>query len=191
MIRLFGILSLLQLPVVALAQSSAQHHQPGMDLGAMVQAAEGPAQPAAPGQAAFGAIQEIVTLLEADPATDWSKVDIKALRRHLIDMSHVTIDALVVSEAIDGGARFTVTGTGPVRESIRRMVRAHAETMNGVDGWAFAASEHPDGAVLTVTVASPADVAKVRALGFIGSMARGMHHQEHHLMIAAGHAPHG
>ena len=43
-------------------------------------------QPTMPGQDAFGAIQETVSLLEADPATDWSKVNIAALREHLIDM---------------------------------------------------------------------------------------------------------
>src|SRR5437764_5713379 len=36
-----------------------------------------------PGQAAFGAIQEVVELLEADPTTDWAKVNIAALREHL------------------------------------------------------------------------------------------------------------
>src|SRR5438046_3161300 len=48
----------------------------------------GPAMsaPREPGQSAFAAIQEIVALLEADPGTDWTKVDIEALRRHLVDM---------------------------------------------------------------------------------------------------------
>ena len=32
------------------------------------------ASPTMPGQDAFGAIQEIVRILEADPKTDWSKV---------------------------------------------------------------------------------------------------------------------
>jgi hypothetical protein len=31
-------------------------------------------QPTMPGQDAFGTIQEVVRILEADPATDWSKV---------------------------------------------------------------------------------------------------------------------
>jgi hypothetical protein len=44
-----------------------------------------------PGQDAFGAIQEIVRLLEADPDTDWSKIDLVALREYLIDMSEVTL----------------------------------------------------------------------------------------------------
>src|SRR6516225_4871594 len=43
-------------------------------------------QPILPGQDAFGAIQEIVQILQSDPTTDWSKVNISALRQHLIDM---------------------------------------------------------------------------------------------------------
>ena len=50
-------------------------------------------QPTSPGQDAFGAIQEIVRILDADPTTDWSKVDIGALREHLIDMNEVTLHA--------------------------------------------------------------------------------------------------
>ena len=45
------------------------------------------------GQDAFGTIQEIVRILEADPTTDWSKVNIAALREHLIDMNEVTLHA--------------------------------------------------------------------------------------------------
>ena len=44
-----------------------------------------------PGQGAFAAIQEIVEILAADPKTDWSKVNIDALRQHLIDMNNVTL----------------------------------------------------------------------------------------------------
>ena len=38
------------------------------------------ASPTMPGQDTFGAIQEIVRILEADPKTDWSKVNLEALR---------------------------------------------------------------------------------------------------------------
>jgi hypothetical protein len=31
---------------------------------------------------------------------------------------------------------------------------------------------------------------KLRALGFIGVMTRGMHHQQHHWMLATGMGPH-
>ena len=146
--------------------------------------------PVQPGQSAFAAIQEIVQLLEADPLTDWSKVDIEGLRRHLIDMNNVTLEAKVKSEPVDGGINFIVTGEGEARDSIRRMVSAHAATMDGVGGWHFLARETEGGAIFTVHV-PPHDVAKLKGLGFIGLMTRGMHHQEHHLMLARGQHPHG
>ena len=74
-----------------------------------------------PGQGAFAAIQEVVEILMADPKTDWSKVNIDALRQHLIDMNNVTLAANVKNQPIDRGVRFDVTGEGPVRNSIRRM----------------------------------------------------------------------
>jgi hypothetical protein len=54
--------------------------------------------PTTPGQDAFGAIQEIVQILDADPKTDWSKVDLEALRQHLIDMNEVTLKADVAAK---------------------------------------------------------------------------------------------
>jgi len=47
-----------------------------------------------PGQDAFGAIQEIVQILDADPKTDWSKVDLEALRQHLIDMDEGHVECI-------------------------------------------------------------------------------------------------
>jgi len=189
---LLVLLPALVLPLAASAEEPAPmghmhsmsgHAMPGMPAAAPVVA------PREPGQGAFAAIQEIEEILEADPATDWSKVDIEALRQHLIDMNRVTLEAEVRNEAIDGGMRFVVTGAGPVADSIRRMVVAHAATMNGVGGWTFEAAPTEAGAVLTVRV-PPQDLAKLRGLGFIGVTARGMHHQEHHLMIARGGHPH-
>ncbi len=145
--------------------------------------------PSQPGQAAFAAIQEIVQILEADPRTDWSKVDIEALRQHLIDMSNVTLRAHVSSESMDGGIRFIVIGDGEVRDSIRRMTSAHAATMDGINGWHFDAKEIEGGSIFEVRV-PPQDAAKLKGLGFIGVMTRGMHHQEHHLKIARGEHPH-
>ena len=104
-------------------------------------------------------------------------------------MNNVTLNAIVKSETIAGGMRFTVNGVGPVRDSIRRMVTAHAATMNDVDGWTFAAAEINDGAVLTVHVPAK-DTQKLGGLGFLGVMTHGMHHQQHHLMIARAGNPH-
>ncbi|HXP76590.1 MAG TPA: hypothetical protein VN823_20805 [Stellaceae bacterium] len=164
------------------------HHQGGAPMSMHYQMTDA-SVPTEPGQAAFAAVQEIVGILEADPSTDWSKVNIEALRQHLIDMNNVTLAAQVVSEPVEGGMRYTVTGAGPVQESIRRMVTAHAATMNGVDGWHFEAANAEGGAVLTVRPPAK-DMEKLRGLGFIGVLARGMHHQMHHLMIARGESPH-
>jgi len=183
----------LAVPAAASAQTAMPSHSAGMHHAdhAMPDGTATNAAPAEPGQAAFAAIQEIVEILEADPHTDWTRVDIEALRRHLIDMNNVTLNARVAATPTDRGASFAVTGTGETTGSIRRMVKAHAATMSGHGGWTYTAEEIPNGATLSVAVEDPADVAKVRALGFIGVMTRGMHHQEHHLMIARGMAPHG
>ena len=185
MLILLILLLLLLLPLPAAAQSAPDAPMPMHHMHAM--SSGGP--PTQAGQAAFAAIQDIVQQLEADPATDWSRVDIEALRQHLIDMDNVTLHAVVTSEPVEGGLRFTVTGEGAVRDSIRRMTAAHAAAMNGHTAWHFAAADTPDGATLTVT-APPQDAAKLRALGFIGILTEGMHHQMHHLMIAQGLNPH-
>jgi len=188
MIRALALTALL-FPAAALAQARHGEGDTVMHDHAMHRQQSGGSTPTEMGQSAFAAIQEIVGILESDPATDWSKVNIDALRRHLIDMSSVTLEAEVRNEPIDGGIRFVVTGAGPVRDSIRRMVGNHAAAMNGVDGWRFEAAEIDNGVALTVR--PPAQEAtKLSGLGFFGVMTRGMHHQEHHLLIARGQNPH-
>ena len=181
------LLSALMFPAFAMAQTMPGHHPGGMMAAPMTKSMA--AVPTQPGQGAFAAIQEIVEILEADPTTDWTKVNIEALRQHLIDMDNVTLLADVKSEPVEGGMLFTVSGTGATRGSIQRMVTAHAATMNGTEGWQFVAATTDTGA--TLMVKAPAqDEAKLRALGFIGVLTRGMHHQMHHLMIARGGDPH-
>lgn len=188
MIRYVLAAAILAVPLAALAQT----HTPATERERHGAAIEKPvaSMPAQPGQGAFAAIQEIVAMLDADPNTDWSKVDIDGLRRHLVDMNNVTLYAEVTATPAESGVRFTVTGAGPVRESIRRMVTAHTETMSGTGGRTIVAEAHPEGAVMTVTVENQADLPKLKGLGFFGILTLGMHHQAHHLMIAAGHAPH-
>jgi hypothetical protein len=182
-----AIVFALLIPLHGYAQTGHDHH--GMEGAAAPGSRISPSGPTQPGQAAFAAIQEIVEILEADPATNWSKVNIEALRQHLIDMDNVTLHADAKSEPVEGGMRFIVSGSGQIKESIQRMVIAHAAALTGTGTWRFSAAKTGTGANLTV-VTPPEDAAKLRALGFIGVMARGMHHQEHHLMIARGGDPH-
>jgi hypothetical protein len=165
----------------AVAQT-VQHQMPGMTTSGTI--------PKLPGQDAFGAIQEIVQILEADPKTDWSKVNLEALRQHLIDMNEVTLKAEASPKDIDGGLEIAVTGSGRTLIAIQRMVPAWAQTMNGHLGWSTKATELPNGELLTVTAGNPKEIRHIRGLGFIGLLVSGSHHQPHHLMIAKGEFSH-
>jgi hypothetical protein len=142
--------------------------------------------PTQPGQDAFGAVQEIVGMLQADPSTDWSKVNLDALREHLIDMNEVALRADAAVERIDGGIRVVVTGSGRTLAAIQRMLPEHTREMNGRNGWTMQAEPRADGVTLTVTATDQRQIAIIRGLGFIGVMATGGHHQMHHLMMAKG-----
>lgn len=168
------------------APANAHQHKPGMQHGNM----QAEALPSETGQSAFAAIQEIVAKFEADPTTDWSKVNIEALRQHLIDMNAVTLQASIKIEQLADGRKFVVSGEGPVIMSIQRMLAGHAATMNGKDGWTFSVEDSPNGASLVVRSPSSDKIAILDGLGFIGVMTVGMHHQEHHWMIAKGMHPH-
>ena len=148
--------------------------------------------PTMPGQDAFGAVQEIVRILEADPKTDWSKVNLEALRQHLIDMSEVTLKADAVTKPIDSGIEVTVTGTGRTVEAIQRMVpaQAHQVDQTHLNGWSAKTEPLPNGVLLTVTAGDPQQVQHIRGLGFIGFMASGSHHQAHHLAMTKGEFVH-
>lgn len=188
-----------------LATQAPMHHPTGMpDMAGMMGhghmggmpgmmrhsgAAEGDT-PAQPGQAAFGAIQEIVGMLESDPHTDWSKVDIDALRQHLIDMDEVTMRAAINKEPIDGGLRIEIKGDGRTLEAIQRVVPEHAREIDGLNGWTVHSAGMPDGVELSVTAANPAEAQKIRALGFMGILVQGSHHQMHHLAMAKGESIH-
>lgn len=179
-------------PAAATAQQTEMMHQLGMAHGSDEDSvgAEVVTMPTEPGQGAFAAIQEIAGILAADETTDWSKVDLEALRQHLIDMDNVTLRAKVTSAPSDGGMIFRISGDGEVRDSIVRMVTAHAATMNGVGGFTYEAEENTNGATLIARAENPADVEKLSGLGFIGVMTLGAHHQEHHIAIGRGDGPH-
>lgn len=176
----------------------AQVHNPGMQHTPGMQhpggassatPAQGRALPTQSGQSAYSAIGEIVRILEADPATDWSKVNIERLRLHLVDMDDVTLRARVAQTPIPGGARMDVTGEGPTVDAIRRMVRAHSTQPDVTSEALVQVEDIPGGARLVVTARQAGDArmeAKIRGLGFAGLLTRGDHHAPHHLGMASG-----
>jgi predicted RNA binding protein YcfA (HicA-like mRNA interferase family) len=145
--------------------------------------------PTHPGQEAFGTIQEIVRILEDDPNTAWSKINIAALREHLIDMDEVTLRARAGQRALDNGVEITITGEGRTLGAIKRMVPAHTHELVAL-GWSASTQDLTNGVKLVVTSSDPRQVVKLKALGFMGIMVQGAHHQPHHLMMAKGEFAH-
>jgi hypothetical protein len=174
-------------------QGRMMHGQPGMEGGmgqhGMMTGSEASGQPVMPGQEAFGTIQEIVRILEADPATDWSKVNIPALREHLIDMDEVTMRAAATERALDNGIEIAVTGEGRTLDAIRRMIPAHVHELSQL-GWNAKTEDLPNGVKLTVISTDARQATRLRALGFMGIMVQGAHHQQHHLMMAKSEFTH-
>jgi hypothetical protein len=149
------------------------------------------AGPTMPGQDAFGAIAEIVRILEADPATDWSKVDIERLRQHLIDMNEVVLRSSIKPTPVTGGLAMEITGSGRTEQAIRATAVPHAAELDRMPEWSAKTETIPGGVRLTVLARRPDDtklVARVRGLGFAGLLTTGAHHQPHHLAMARGEA---
>jgi hypothetical protein len=146
--------------------------------------------PTMAGQDAFGAIQEIVRILEADPKSDWSKVDLEALRQHLIDMNELTLRADAAAKPIEGGLEIAVTGSGRTLDAIQRMIPAWAQSANGLNGWSTKAVPLANGELLTVTATDAKEIEHIRGLGYIGLLVSGSYHQMHHLAMAKGEFDH-
>lgn len=168
---------------VSAAQSASQHSHAGHAM------TEAPV-PREPGQSSFAAIAEIVALLEADPETDWSKVDIAALREHLVDMNNLVLGARATATRGENEIVYEIKGDGEALRAIQAMVPAHAQELDASGPWAVSAETTPDGARLVVGADSAADLEKADALGFFGLMAYGAHHQPHHLAMATGRMRH-
>jgi hypothetical protein len=106
-------------------------------------------------------------------------------------MNEVTLRAVATQRPLDNGVDITVTVTGAdrTRDAIKRMVPAHAREL-GANGWTGRTEELPDGVRLVVTSTDPKQVVRLKALGFMGIMVQGGHHQPHHLMMAKGEFTH-
>lgn len=156
-------------------------------------AADGAAIPLQqPGNAAFAAVREVVEALNARDDVDWSRVDLEALRQHLVEMERFTLEAEVVErEEIDGGLRVGVRGPdAEVHRSLARSLGAHAPVLARETGWNVSATEEADRIVLEATADTDEEAERIRGLGYIGLMATGAHHTEHHWQIATGQRPH-
>ena len=134
-------------------------------------------------------------MLEADPNTVWSKVNIEVLRQHLIDMDDVVMHAAARQRNVPGGMEAVVTGTGRTAGAITRMLTGHTMMLDKSPDYHATTASVPGGLRFTVTAKNPSDsvtVARIRGLGFAGLLTDGDHHAAHHMALAKGAAsPHG
>lgn len=149
--------------------------------------------PTEAGNDAFGTIQEVMTLLLNDPSTDWSKVNLEALRLHLLDMEDMTKNVDIISQTpIKNGMVVIVKPTTARSASaLKRVFIAHPQVLKNESGFDMQVKFNGVQYTLTTTTDNKMDVDKIRGLGYIGLMAYGNHHQAHHLSMAKGSNPHG
>ena len=147
----------------------------------------------APGQAVFGAVQEAIRRLEADSTTDWSQVDVARLRQHLLDMHRVAMHVTVEQKApIENGVRLRVRpSTEAARASLDRVLDAHPHMLKQEAGWTMTVKKENGTYVLRTTTDDSDETTKIRALGYMGLLAYGQHHQRHHWHLVQGKHPHG
>ena len=137
----------------------------------------------------FDALSAAVAMLDADSATDWSKVNLEELRQHLIDMNDVMMNAAVTQKPVAGGLEMTITGTGRTSAAIQRMLVNHMTMLQTGGKYVTKVTKLSNGVVATVTAPAPASdsaVARIRGLGFAGLMTEGTHHMRHHGAMAHG-----
>jgi hypothetical protein len=138
------------------------------------------------GQDALGAIQEVVGLLLADPATDWSTISIARVRQYVVDLDLMTLFAQVEEVPIEGGLRVRLSGDQEILAAARRAVLRHASRMDGFRGWSVSSEDLGDAIVVELSAAEEAEVAVLRGLGFYGFLASGVHRPHQLLAVARG-----
>ncbi|MFA8388409.1 MAG: hypothetical protein ACEPO2_22575 [Pelagibaca sp.] len=186
-----AVLAVVSGSVIALAQTMHSDHGDGMDHAAHGSDGATIGSPLTePGQGAFAALSEVVRVLEADPDTDWDRVDLAGLRAHLVDMDQLISDTVVTETELPNGLSALATGDAETRATLRRMVPAHAAQLAQDNRWTVEVSEVEGTMELRVISDDPAVIARIKGLGFFGLMASQDHHREHHLMMARGEDAH-
>lgn len=144
------------------------------------------------GNDVFGTLQEVIRALNENPNTDWSQVDLEALRQHLLDMRDMTLNVDVIeSEALKNGAQWTIQATTKrAQAALTRVLAAHPEQLAHETGWVMTVEHADEKFQIQVTSQHAKDAAKIQGLGYIGIMAYGDHHQPHHWAMANSANPH-
>ncbi len=179
--------------IIAVPMASAHMHHANMNHAAMMGHNAAPTQVVLTesGTDPFATLQEVIAALEANPDTNWEKVNIEALRLHLVEMQDMTTNVDVKQQYIDNGFQVVVMPTtNRAVKSLIRVLSGHPAQMKAETGWDMQVQNNDGVFTLTVTTDNAKDIAKLRGLGYIGVMAYGNHHQPHHWAMASGDNPH-
>lgn len=171
------------LPVVlAFVSSLAAHPDPA--------GAEPMLRPRPVGQAALGALSDLVSRLEADPATDWRRVDLEAVRQYLRDLDRVTLEAELAVRDRLGGIELEVRAADPgTVQAIRRLLPDAAARLAAARRWRVAVEPRADGLAVAITSLDPRDVARIRGLGLVGLLVAAATDEAYLLNLARGGPP--
>lgn len=178
------IVTLLFTPLTLFAQDMSGHRQHNQENEAQ--------QLTEPGHDMFGTIQEVIRKLEEDPETDWSEVNLEPLRKHLLDMRDITEHVQVlVQKPIEKGIQIKIQPTRKrAKSALNRVLNAHPDQLKKETGWRMNVTKKEATYLLEVTTSQSHEISKIRGLGYIGIMAYGKHHQQHHWKLATGQHPH-
>lgn len=140
----------------------------------------------------FGTIQEVINKLNANPNTNWNKVNIEALKEHLLDMRDMTVNIEVISQnRVENGSEIVIKPmTKRSIQAMKRILSAHPKQLEKETNWKMTVQKQGDNYLLITTTNNPTEVSKIVGLGYIGIMAYGSHHQSHHWSMAIGKNPH-
>lgn len=165
---------------------SNMHHQHHM-----MQTMEGSLKEA--GNDIFATIQEVIDQLENDPETDWSKVNIEALRQHLLDMNDMAVNIDVINQKpLVNGLEVTIQATTMrAKQTLLKVFNVHPMHLKRETGWDMQVVQNKEHFIVTTTSKDLKQVNKIIALSYIGLMAYGNHHQPHHWGISTSQNPHG
>ena len=107
-------------------------------------------------------------------------------------MHDMTINIQVLSQKpIRMGVLATLKATTQrADEALIRVFRAHPKMLAMETGWSMHVAKIDDVYEISITTSKEEEIEKIRALGYIGIMAWGDHHQSHHWMMATGENPH-
>jgi len=140
----------------------------------------------------FATIQEVIVKLDNNPDTDWHKVNIEALRQHLLDMNDMAIHVEVINQKVLKNGLEVVVRPLTIRAetTLERVFKAHPYHLGRGTGWDMQVVRKGKQFIVTTITEKTEDVAKIVALSYIGLMAYGNHHQPHHWAISTKQNPH-